>query len=58
MVNTMIAKPPIHWVMLRQSRMSLGRLSMRVMMVAPVVVKPDSASKKPSVKLGTVLLSR
>ena len=27
-------------------------------MVAPVVVNPDMASKKPSVKLGTLLLSR
>ena len=32
--------------------------SMRVKMVAPVVVKPDKASKKPSVKVGTVLLNK
>ena len=31
---------------------------MLVRIVAPVVVKPDKASKKPSVKLGTLLLSR
>ena len=54
----MMAKPPIHCVMLRQSRMSLDTASMLVRMVAPVVVKPDKASKNASVKLGTLLLRR
>ena len=58
MGKTMMAKPPIHCVMLRHSRMSFGTVSMQGRMVAPVVVKPDSASKKASVKLGTLLLSR
>ncbi len=58
MVNTMMAKPPTHCVMLRHRRMSLGTASILAKMVAPVVVKPDNASKKPSVKLGTLLLSR
>ena len=40
------------------NKMSLGTVSMWVRMVAPVVVKPDRASKKASVKLGTLLLSR
>ena len=44
--------------MLRHNRMSLGTDSTLVRMVAPVVVKPESASKKASVKLGTLLLSK
>ena len=54
----MMARPPIHCVMLRQSKMSFGTVSMLVSMVAPVVVKPDKASKNASVKLGTLLLSK
>ena len=54
MENTMMPKPPIHWVRLRQSRMSLGTDSTSAIMVEPVVVKPDMASKKASVKLGSV----
>ena len=54
----MMPKPPIHWVRLRHKRMSLGTDSMLVSTVDPVVVKPDKASKKASVKLGTHLLSR
>ena len=38
--------------------MSFDTPSILVRMVAPVVVKPESASKKASVKLGTLLLSR
>ena len=58
--NMMIPMPPIHWINARQKRIPRGMLSIpwgrwgwRVAsprMVAPVVVSPDMASKKASVK--------
>ena len=44
--------PPIQWVKLRQNSMLLGRASMFVKMVEPVVVKPETASKKLSTSEG------
>jgi hypothetical protein len=40
--------PPIHWVWARQRRIPRGRDSISVRMVAPVVVKPETVSKKAS----------
>lgn len=45
-VNTTIPTPPIKCVDERQKRIPLGRDSTSVRMVAPVVVKPDTDSKK------------
>ena len=45
-VNTSTPMPPIHWVMARQSRVAQGRSSMLDNTVAPVVVKPETVSKK------------
>ena len=50
MVKKTIPSPPIHWVRERQNSSPRGRASTSLMMVAPVVVKPDIVSKKASVK--------
>ena len=52
MVNMIIPKPPIHWVILRQKRSPWGSDSMSSNMVAPVLLKPDIVSKKALVMLG------
>ena len=41
--------PPSQWVNDRQNSRPMGRPSMAVRMVAPVVVKPDMVSKKQSI---------
>ena len=43
--STKMPMPPSQWVKARHRRMPLGRDSMSVRMVAPVVVKPELASK-------------
>ena len=43
--------PPTQWVKLRQNRMPRFSDSTSVRMVAPVVVKPETVSKKQSTKL-------
>ena len=48
-LRTMIPMPPSHWVRSRQKRMPLGLDWISVSTVAPVVVKPDMASKNASV---------
>ena len=40
--------PPTQWVKLRQNSRPFGSDSTSVRMVAPVVVKPDTVSKKAS----------
>ena len=50
--------PPIHWVRLRQNKIPRGRDSTSLKMVADVVVKPETDSKKASVKLPAVEVSR
>ena len=47
-VRTTIPMPPSHCISERQNRMERGSASMSVRIVAPVVVKPDIASKKAS----------
>jgi hypothetical protein len=54
----MIPMPPSQWVRSRQKRMPRGLASMSERTEAPVVVKPDIASKKASVKVGTVPCSQ
>ena len=44
--------PPIQWVKLRQYKRLLSRLSTSDRMEAPVVVKPETVSKKASIKAG------
>ena len=44
--------PPIQWVKLRQNSMEWLMPSTLVRMEAPVVVKPETVSKKASMKLG------
>lgn len=48
----MIPIPPIQWVKLLQKRMLLGKASISVRIDDPVVVKPDTDSKKAFVKEG------
>ena len=48
---TMMPIPPIHCRIARQSRIPRGVESRPVMTVAPVVVRPDTASNMESVKL-------
>ena len=43
--------PPSQWVKERQNRIERGMLSISVRTDAPVVLKPDQASKKESIKL-------
>ena len=47
-VNTSTPMPPIQWVKARQNITPWGRLAKSVTTVAPVVVKPDTASKRAS----------
>ena len=47
-VSTSTPMPPIHWVSARQNKMPRGRDSISERMVAPVVVKPETVSKKAS----------
>ena len=51
MVKNTIPKPPIHCVSERQKSIPCGKHSTSLIIVAPVVVKPDMVSKKASVKL-------
>ena len=44
--------PPIQWVKLRQKSMEWDMASTSFRMEAPVVVKPETVSKKASTKLG------
>ena len=48
MTNPSPPIPPIQWVRLRQKAMPLGSASISVRIVDPVVVKPDTVSKKAS----------
>ena len=41
--------PPSQWVKLRQYNSPMGRASMSVSTLAPVVVKPDTVSKRQSI---------
>ena len=47
-VSTSTPMPPIQWVKLRQNMIPWGAPSKWVVTVAPVVVKPDTASKNAS----------
>ena len=47
--SRMIPRPPIQWVRLRHMSRPCGRPSISAKIVAPVVVKPDAASKTASV---------
>ena len=49
--RTMIPMPPSHWIKLRHSKSAFGSVSIPVKMEAPVVVNPETDSKKASVKL-------
>ena len=49
MTNTSTPMPPIQWVKLRQNKTLWLRGSTAVRMVAPVVVKPETVSKKASI---------
>ncbi len=53
-VRTKIPIPPNQCVKERQKRSPLGKLSISGITVAPVVVKPETVSKKASTKLGTL----
>lgn len=46
MAKTRIPMPPNHWQKERQNKIPFGRISTSVTMEAPVVVNPDTASKK------------
>src|SRR5665648_353478 len=48
MNKTMIPMPPSQWVRLRHSNKLLGRNSTLSMTLAPVVVRPETASNNPS----------
>ena len=48
-VSTSTPMPPIQWVKLRQNITPRGSPSKLPINVAPVVVKPDTASKKASI---------
>ena len=54
--NASIPSPPIQWEKERQNRILSGNTSTVVRTVAPVVVYPETESKKASVKLGTAPL--
>ena len=49
MTNTSTPMPPTQWVKLRQNRPPRLRGSTAVRMEAPVVVKPETVSKKASI---------
>ena len=51
MVKRIIPIPPMSWIKLRQKRMPWGMASTFTRMEAPVVVNPDTDSKKASVML-------
>ena len=53
-LRTIMPMPPSQCVSARQSRMPRGFSSMLERMDAPVVVKPDMASKNASVKFAVV----
>ena len=50
--------PPTHWVKPRHTPMLRGRSAGLATTVEPVVVKPDTVSKKASVMLGIVPVNR
>ena len=50
--NTRTPMPPSQWLKLLQYRMPLGSPSTAGSMEAPVVVNPDTISKKASTKSG------
>ena len=50
--KTNIPMPPSQWVKLRQKSSPLLMASTSVRMEAPVVVKPETVSKKQSTRLG------
>ena len=52
MTNTSTPMPPTQWVKLRQNRIPRCRGSISVRILAPVVVKPETVSKKASTKWG------
>ena len=52
--NTSTPIPPIQCVKLLQNNIERGNPSISVSMLAPVVVKPDTVSKKLSIKEGIV----
>ncbi len=58
MERTMIPMPPSHWVRLRQRRTPFGSPSTALKMLEPVVVKPETLSKKASVKPGIAPVRR
>jgi len=51
-VRTKIPIPPSQWVKDRQNSIPLGKTSISVIIVAPVVVNPDTVSKNASTKEG------
>src|SRR5574344_1215956 len=55
---TIIPKPPIQWVKLRQNSMPCDNSSILFKIEAPVVVKPDMVSKNASVNDGMLPLSQ
>jgi len=58
MVKKTMPSPPNQWMRLRQRRRLCGSVSMSVMAVAPVVVKPDMLSKKAAARRGSCPLKR
>ena len=56
--NTSTPMPPSQWVKLRQYSSPLGMASTSVKMLEPVVVKPETVSKKQSMKLGMAPLKK
>ena len=52
MTNTSTPMPPTQCVKLRQNSRPRSMVSTSVRMLAPVVVKPETVSKKLSIKLG------
>ena len=48
--NRMIPMPPSHWIMLRQNSIDSGSPSICFRTVEPVVVNPETVSKKASVR--------
>ena len=51
-INTRTPMPPIQCVKLRQKSKDFGRASTSERIEAPVVVKPDTVSKRASMKFG------
>src|SRR5690554_2235486 len=50
-VKTRMPMPPTHWRKDRQNKIPLGSTSTSLITVAPVVVRPETASKKASAVL-------